>query len=227
MKELEIIESIKDKPIFSIQTIQRIGNFSKEYSKLIINRLIKRKSIKRVGKNKYTTNNDIFVIASNIHTPSYISFWSASYYYGFSEQILSTIFVASSKKFKEIAFEGYIIKFLPANIFGYKKIVSNNGEIFIAEHEKLIIDIFKHYKAIGNFDEIEKIFKKSLINKKKIIDYLKITNENSTIKRVGFMLEKYKQIDIHGYFNLDSNYCNLNPFSKKYNTLNSKWRLKI
>lgn len=227
MKEQDIIEYVNEKPVFSIQTIQRLGNFSKEYSKIILHRLLNKNRIKKVGKNKYSTKKNIYVVASNLKVPSYISFWSASVYYGFSEQILNTIFVACTKKFKEIIFEGYKIKFLPANMFGYKKIISNDGEIFMAEPEKLIIDVFLNFNAIGNFDEIEKIFQKSEINKEKIIEYLKIINKDSLIKRIGFMLEKHKKIDIYSYFELNTNYYFLNPFFKKYKKLNSKWRLKI
>lgn len=228
MRDIELIDNLKEKSVFSVQDIQRIGDFSREYSKLVLNRLAKRKLIKKVTRNSYTTQKDIFIIASNLKTPSYISFWSASSYYGFTEQILNTVYIACTRKIKQINFEGYKIKFVEVNdLFGYKKIKSEKGEIFIAEQEKLLIDCLLHFKEMGNFDEIEKVFQKTKISEDKIIEYLKKTDNLSLIKRVGYLLEKYKHMDISKSFKMDRNYVLLNQFSKKYKNLNSKWMVKL
>lgn len=228
MKEITLIDSLKEKVTFSVQDVQRMGGFSREYSKLVLNRLVKRKLIKRVTRNTYTLQKDIYVVASNLKTPSYISFWSASSYYGFTEQILSTVYVACTRKISSINFEGYKIKFVKINdFFGYKKIKINNGEMFIAEQEKLLIDGFLHYKEMGNFDEIEKVFINAEISEEKIVEYLKKIKKISLIKRVGYMLEKHKGMDISKSFKMDRNYVFLNQFSKKYKYLNSKWMVKI
>jgi predicted transcriptional regulator of viral defense system len=228
MKELEILEKLKDKAIFSVQDIERIGRFNREYSKLVLNRLFKRGLIKRITKNTYTLKNDIYVVASNLKIPSYISFWSASYYYGYTEQILNTIYIACTRKINIVRYLEYKIKFIKIkDFFGYKKINTDNGEVFIVEIEKLLIDSLLYHKEMGNFDEIEKIFKNSNINKEKLLSYLKKINNKSLNKRVGYLLEKYKDIDISKNFKNDRNYVFLNQFSKKYKTLNSKWMVKI
>ena len=228
MKERMIIGRLKDKAIFSVQDVQRIGESSREYAKLTLNRLLKRMVINKVTKNSYTLQKDILVIASNLKIPSYISFWSASSYYGFTEQLLTTVYVASTRRVKDIQFAGYRITFVKTKcFFGYIKIKTNTGELFVADQEKLLIDCFLHFKKMGNFDEIEKVFTQSQINKEKILEYLKKTNSPSLIKRVGYMLEQYKNIDLSHSFDLDRNYVFLNQFSKKYRRLNSKWRIKL
>jgi len=228
MKEIEIIDKLEEKSVFSVQDIQRMGGFSREYAKLVLNRLVKRKLIKKVTRNVYTVQKDILVIASNLKIPSYVSFWSASSYYGFTEQILNTVYVACTRKIKQIAFEGYNIKFVEVkDFFGYKKIKTEHGEIFIVNNEKLLIDSLLHFKEMGNFDEIEKVFQKTEVSKEKIIEYLEKINNQSLIKRVGYLLEKYKDIDISKFFKMDRNYFYLNQFSKKYKSLNSKWMVYI
>jgi len=87
--------------------------------------------------------------------------------------------------------------------------------MFIASDEKLIIDSLEHQERIGNFDEIQKIIENSKIDKKKIIDFLKRNNNDSTIKRVGYLLEKIKKIDISKEFKLNNNYVKLSRLSKK------------
>ena len=228
MKEIKLIDKLKEKAVFSVQDVQRMGDYSKEYTKLVLNRLNKRKLIKRITKNRYTLQKDIFVIASNLKIPSYISLWSASSYYGFTEQILNTIHIACTRRIKSISFEGYKIKFIKIkDLFGYNKVRTENGEIFIVKPEKLLIDCLLHFKEMGNFDEIEKVFQKAEISNEKIIEYIKKANNISLTKRIGYLLEKYKKIDISKYFEIDRNYLYLDQFSKKNGQINSKWRVYL
>lgn len=228
MKERELIDMLKRKSIFSVQDVQRVGNFNANYAKLALNRLNKRGVIKRISRNKYCIEDDIYVISSNLKFPSYVSFWSASAYYGFTEQILNSIFLATTKNYKKLEFEGYKIKFIKTkDFFGFKKIKTDKGEIFMVEQEKLLLDCFVGFKQMGNFDEIVKVFEQADVSKDKIIDYLKRTNNRSLFKKVGFMLEKYKNIDISDEFDLDRNYVFLNPFTRKFKEINSKWMVKL
>lgn len=228
MKERELLDQLKEKAVVSVQDIQRIGDFSREYAKLVMNRLTKRKLMKKITRNSYTMQKDILVVASNLKVPSYISFWSASSYYGFTEQILNVIYVACTRKIKPIVFEGYRIKFIKVKeLFGYKKIRIGNGELFIVDQEKLLIDCVLHFEEMGNFDEIEKVFQKAEISKEKIIEYLKKIKNLSLIKRVGYLLEKHKKMDISKSFKIDRNYVYLNQFSKKYKYINAKWRVYV
>ena len=228
MKGIELLDKIRAKPVFRIQDIERIAYCNQNYAKQILNRLKKRKLIKQITKNRYTTKDNIFIIASNITFPSYISFWSAASFLGYTEQIVNTIQVATTRKAKPINFEGYKIKFIPLKnyFFGYKKISANEGDIFIAEDEKLVIDCLLRQKELGNMDEIENIVENAKISKEKIIEYLKKINKQSLIKRAGFLLEKKKSMNIHKEFNLDNNYILLNPASKKWKCINTKWKLK-
>ena len=228
MKTIKLMEKLREKPVFTVQDIGRIADCDKKYAWLTINRLLKNKLIKRVRRNLYTTKTDAFVIASNVITPSYISFWSASYYLGFTEQIVNTVFVATTRKAKPIEFEGYRIEFVPiSDFFGFGKIRTDEGEIFIADSEKLLIDAFIRPGKCGNFDEIIKMFENADIDEGKLIAYLKKTKKQALIKRVGFLLEKTKGMDISGHFNLDRNYVLLNPFMAKSTGLNPKWRVKL
>ena len=228
MKERELMEKLKEKAVFAVQDIQRIGDFSREYAKLVANRLVKRKLIKKITKNSYTVQKDILVTASNLKIPSYVSFWSASSYYGFTEQILNVITIACARKIKPIMFEGYRIKFIEVkDLFGYKKMRTEQGEIFMVDQEKLLIDGLMRFRAMGNFDEIEKVFQKAKISREKCVEYLKRMKNLSLIKRVGYLLEKYRGIDIAKEFKMDRNYVYLNQFSKKCERTNAKWRVYL
>lgn len=228
MKEKELLKDLRKIPVFSNQDIQRILGSSNEYSKIVLNRLVNRGEIKRVKRNSYTVHDDIFLIATNLNFPSYLSFWSASSYKGYTEQILKNIQVAVQKNLKDFIFENYKIEFIRvSSIFGYKKIKTNEGEIFIAQDERLIIDALEHQEKMGNFDEVENIVRNSKLNKERMVDFLQRNKKQSTIKRVGYLIEKIKKIDISDSFKLDNNYVILNKFSNGAREVNSKWRVKI
>lgn len=228
MKAINILDRLRTKPVFRVQDIERIASCDNSYAKQVLNRLKSRGLTRQVRRNVYTMQDDISLIASNITYPSYISFWYASYSNGYTEQIVNTVHVASTRRTKPIKFEGYTIKFVPMrHFFGYKKTHTNNGDAFFVEDEKLLIDAFLKPGECGNFDEIEKIFENAGITKEKLIDYLKRINNQTLIKRVGYLIEKTRGIDLSRNFKLDRNYVLLSPFSKHWKTINSKWRVKV
>ncbi len=227
MKTINLLNTLKSKPIIRVQDIERIAYCNKEYAKQVINRLKKAGLLEKLRRNAYTTKDDIPVVASNLISPSYISFWYASYYMGYTEQIINTVHIATTRKIKPVEFKGYKLKFIPIqHFFGYKKLKTTEGDIFIAEDEKLLIDAFLKPKECGNIGEIEKIFENAEISQEKLIAYLQKLNSQTVTKRVGFTLEKIRGIDISRHFRLDNNYIILDPFLKKWNKISSKWRIK-
>ncbi|MCR4327247.1 MAG: hypothetical protein NUV46_01555 [Nanoarchaeota archaeon] len=227
MKEKEILKKLNGKSVFNIQEMQRILDSSKEYTKIVLNRLVKRGEIKRIKRNAYTIYSDPYIIATNLFYPSYLSFWSASNYKGHTEQILNTIQIATNKRQKNIVFQNYKIEFIKIkNLFGYEKIKTEMGSLFVAEDEKLIIDAVENQTKLGNFDEVKKVIENSKIDKIKLIRFLKRNSNQSTIKRVGYLIEKIKKIDLSKEFELDNNFVKLNKFSSTKKK-NKKWRLLI
>ena len=228
MNTIKLMKKLNNLSVFRVQDAERQCGCKREYARLILHRLKEKKLIKRITRNSYTTKDNISVIASNIYYPCYISFWSASYFLGYTEQIVNTIQVATTGTKKQINFENYKIKFIPINdFFGYKKIRTKEGNIFMVEDEKLLIDVFLRPKECGNFDEIKKIYENAEVSEKKIIEYLKRINKQSIIKRVGCLLEKTRGLDLSSKFELDRNYVILNQFSKKWKKTSSKWKVKI
>lgn len=217
-------------PVFTINDIKKVKAYknNKSYS-VLVHRLKEKHKIKEIEKGKYTLSDDPYLVATNIVFPSYVSFWSCSYYKGFTEQIINTIQIACSVKKKGIEFMNQKIEFIkinPKQMFGFKR--DRNG-VFIATDEKLLIDCLMFQRHIGNFDEIMKVLQGAEMDKQIIIEFLKIIKNNSLIKRIGYLLEKYKAIDICADFKKeikkDKNYIKLDIYSKS-KSINKKWRLK-
>jgi predicted transcriptional regulator of viral defense system len=216
-------------PIITKADIKKEYNCNNDYAYTKLNRLLKQKKVKKVIKGKYTIVDNIYVISSNLYIPSYISFWTASFLKGYTEQIVNTIHVVTTRNHNEINFENYKIrfhKFKKSIFFGYKKESVGDFFQFIADEEKLMIDCLLFQRFIGNFDELVKIVTESNIDKTKMIMYLRKINNISLNKRVGFLLEKIKGIDLSGELNInDKNYIDLSYFTKGMK-IDSKWRLK-
>src|SRR3989344_1884692 len=217
------------KPLIDIAYIKKILGCNNKYASLVLARLQKRGILKKVTKNRYTSITNIPLLATQLYPPSYLSLWSASQYLGYTEQILNTLHIAVTSRRKELKVDNYKLKFivLPKRyFFGYDKIQTTEGALFVAEPEKLLIDALLHPKEMGNFDEIIKIVQNASFDLEKLVSYLKSTKNNSLQKRAGFLLEEHKKIDLSSKLNIkDKNYISLNPFNKKSKKINSKWRI--
>ena len=220
---LELIEKIKNYPIIDRNLLMKHFDYNKEYSSLVLQRLLKRGIIKKIIKGKYSAIDNIYKIASNIYFPSYISLLTASMLKGSTEQIINTVQVASNynRTIDLINYKIHFIKFNKNCLFGYK----NDNGLFIADNEKLIIDMLMYRNHSGNFSEILKSITNLEFNVKKLESYLRKINNNSLIKRIGFLFEKYKKIDVSNRFKLDNNYINLDSLKISKKT-NSRWRVK-
>lgn len=168
-----------------------------------------------------------FSIASGIHWPSYISFWSALNYYGLSDQMPKEIFLATTKYTKNMGKFKYIT-LSEKRFFGYVQI----GDIVIADKEKAIIDSLLLPKYAGGIREIIKSINSGFneLNIKKLSDYAVKIGSKAVLRRLGFILEEinYRGKDLKKLGkNIGKGYELLDPNLPKKNNLNNKWLLDI
>lgn len=228
--ENKVYEGLRKNNImmFKVKDLCLLLNFSRIKAYNIIKSLKKKNIIKKAGKGFFSFNdvND-FVIAQRLSYPSYISFWSALNYYGFSDQTPRKIFIATAKYTKEINNFKYVF-LSKKKFFGYKQI----GGLVIAEKEKAIIDSLLFPKYSGGIKEISKSILAALneLNIKKLLNYgLKINNK-AVLRRMGFILENAKvnksmlnKIKLH----IGKGYELLDPSLKREGYINKKWLLYI
>ncbi len=214
-------------PVFTLADAGRRFN-RKAYAKLALHRLVKAGRIKRVMNGKYATSKDAFAVSSNLFSPSYVSFLSASCRYGFSEIIPRKISVVTKRRHTAFEYENYLIEFQAmTEVWGYHKEGEGNHLVFLADVEKLMIDAFLKPGEMGNLTEIENVFTHAdEFNVDKLRQYLKRLGSEAVYRKVGYMLEKHRGVDIHGLFKPSRNYHQLNPF-KKSKQINKKWRLFV
>ena len=223
-----MIEKFKDKLIITKTDVKKELGCKDSYAYTVLNRLNKKNKIKKIKKGKYTTKDNTYLIASNLHTPCYISFWSLIAYLGHTEQILNTIQVATTKRYSNVKFENYKIDFIKLSkkyFFGFYKQKIGDDYIFLADNEKLLIDCLIFEEKIGNYEEILNFLKEAIFTKEKVIKYLQKINNHSLNCKIGFLLEHFKGMDIFKDFKLNKNYYFLFK-DMKGKFINSKWRIK-
>jgi len=215
--------------IITKAAIKKILGCDDSYAYTVLNRLLKKNKIKKIIKGKYTTKDDIYLISTNLFAPSYLSFWSCSYFKGYTEQIVNTIQIATTRQIKEIEFENYKISFQkmpPKMFFGYEKKRYGDSFIFVADDEKLLIDSLYCRDLTGNPGEIIKMVNSLTIDKNKIVSYLKKINNKSLTKKTGFLLETCKGIDISKYVKYKDKNITLLFKNIPGKKINKKWQVK-
>ena len=182
--ETQVYEKLRKNKInvFRIRDICLLFKFKREKSYNIIKALTKKKAIIKIKSGLYSFKDvSEFVIGTSLNWHSYVSFWSALNYYGFSDNLPKKIFFASRKYHKEINLLKFV--FLSRNkFFGYRKI----DDLIIAEKEKAIIDSLLYPKYSGGSEEIKKSFLAAIneLNIEKMADYI----NKIAIKKIRYSL---------------------------------------
>src|SRR3989339_1818546 len=124
-----------NKSIFTVNDAVKILKEKKSSVTKLLHDLTRNKWLFRLSRGKYLilpleagvkpefTEHE-FIIASNLIKPYYISYWSALNYYGFTEQVSKTIFIAATKRKREMNMLGLKIRFVAIKknkFFGFKK----------------------------------------------------------------------------------------------------------
>jgi len=214
--------------VFSTKDLCLLLGINKIKAYNLIKSLKKKNAIKKAGKGFLTfKDNNELIISTRINYPSYISFWSALNYYGFSDQMPKKIFLATTKYTKEINNFKYIT-ISKKKFFGYIGI----GDIIIADKEKAIIDSLLFPKYSGGVKEIIKCMKNALneTDPEKLIKYALKVESKAVLRRLGFILEdlKYKGKLLKKIrAQIGKGYELLDPSLKRKNNLNKRWLLDL
>ncbi len=237
--EQQLISLIKGYNLitFNVIEVRRLSNFSLNQIHNLLFSLKKKGVLIQVKKGHYVLKEGVkgreFEIATNLVNPSYVSFWTAMSYYGFTEQQVKTIQLVSNKQVKSFEFMGHrveIASFSPNKFFGYKRVDGFN----IAEKEKALVDSLSNLEKAGGVEEFAKCLKNAWdeINKKKFIDYLIKFNNNSMISRAGFLIEKQglklSKKQTKRLINRKSScFVKLAPSQQKSKTYDKKWMINV
>jgi predicted transcriptional regulator of viral defense system len=147
-------------------------------------------------------SNPLF-IASHLVTPGYVSYWSALHYYGLTEQVPLTTFVATTKKKRPVVYKGFRFHFVtikPSKLFGYRRESIGELPVLVADKAKAIVDSLDLPQHAGGMAEVTKALRTALqsaaqsaaaetLDVSTLIDYANQMGNKSLGSRLGYLLE--------------------------------------
>ncbi|MBI4334219.1 MAG: hypothetical protein HY673_23400 [Chloroflexi bacterium] len=210
--------------------------------------LVKRRWLQRIEKGKYLllpleagrkaewTEHE-FLIASYLVSPYYIGFRSALNYYGYTEQVSRSVFIASPRrKFKpSLEILGVTYRFVyvkPRKFFGALIAALNGNQVNISDREKTIVDCLDLPEYSGGIVEIAKalFYGRDEIDFVKMAEYAHRNGNKAVRKRLGYLLEKLEikadaAIEILGQ-ELGSSYALLDSMRGHTGRYARRWRVR-
>lgn len=180
--------------LFGVEEIMRLLNWDRQRIYNILHSLQKKNHLYRIKRNQYVITENItekiFRIATEVIEPSYISFWTALSYYGYTEQQISSIQIVTTKQNKPVTLSSFTIEpttFHTKRFFGYKRI----DDFVLATPEKTFIDSLYQLNKCGGLDEYCKCLQNAwdALNKKTFVQGLLLFDNKSMISRIGFIIE--------------------------------------
>ncbi|MBN1157309.1 hypothetical protein JXA85_06820 [Candidatus Woesearchaeota archaeon] len=186
--EAEAYETLRKNnlTIFKTNDLRLLMGFNAVKTYNLIKTLKKKAAIitKKAGTYALRGTNEL-AIGSYLNWPSYLSFWSALNYYGFSDQLPKTIFYATTRYRKKTGNFKYVT-LSRRRFFGYVRA----GDIIIAEKEKAVVDSLLFPKYAGGLRELTESVRNSIdrLDRKKLIEYCKRIKNKAAMERLEMIL---------------------------------------
>lgn len=193
---------------FSSRTIADLFELNKFQASSLLERMVQSGLVARIERGKYLllglTHEKMFsnplYIGCNLVIPVYISFWSALHFHGFTEQVPQTVFLATTRRKKAIAFHGRRYQFVtlkPEAFFGYRREMLAELPVVIADEAKAIIDSLALPEYAGGISEVAKALQNAAaddsLDLSVLIEYAGRLQNGSLSSRLGFLLESLGQ----------------------------------
>ncbi len=221
LSTFRLLEYFKRFPVFTLNQFSLKTGHAKTYAKVFLHRLVKKGLVYRIERGKYTVYDTPLIIASHIVQPSYLTLWTALSFYGLTTQLPRDIFVACKSQKKAVIFQDTRIRFISAKPDGFTKVLYQGVQIFIAEKEKLLVDILN--TGLVPSSELEELV--SEIDMQKMVTYLLKIGNKSLMKRVGFLLEQYGRRAPELLKKIDANYVPLLQTMKRKGKKDKTWKI--
>jgi len=238
--------SESNRNIFTVEDAANVLGREKSNVRKLLHDLAKNEWVMRLSRSRYLilpleagpvprfTEHE-FVVASHLVHPCYVGYWSALNYYGFTEQVPGTVFVATPKRKREVSISGVNYKFITLSrkkFFGYESVWIGSNPVAISSKEKTIIDCLDHPEYCGELTEAAKGLwnAKDEISSEILFEYAKRLDSNAVLKRLGYLLELFGlETELTEKINrlLSKSYSPLDSTKPRKGRYNSKWKLLL
>ncbi len=127
--------------VFSMQQLSALIDKPKVVCSVYASRLVSKGLALRVGKGKISFENDVFIVASQLIEPSYISLNSALLFHGLISQVQKNVECVNTRNSFNFNNLGIVYHKIPTSLFfGFKKYKKGSSYVLVADPEKAVVD---------------------------------------------------------------------------------------
>jgi predicted transcriptional regulator of viral defense system len=164
----------------------------------------------------------------------YVGYATMYNYYGFTDQLFQVIYILNTSLQIEKAIGSMrfkMVKISPRRMYGLEKIRVRDAEVVVSDRERTLVDLIYFPEPISGLKKAFEILKEEVkgrkIDTKKLIKYALEFPDTSTVKRIGFVLEKAglneKQLKSLLKIAKRTSLINLYPSHSRKGRINRKW----
>jgi predicted transcriptional regulator of viral defense system len=204
--EAKVVLSLREQERDVVETADIIGLLgSEQTARKVIRNLIRKGWLARLVGGRYMLlppergaenigENNPLAIASAVVKQSYIAWWSAAAFHGFTTQMPATVTVAVLRQMAARTIEGADIKFVkvePRKFFGFKAYAVYGRNAVTSEPEKTLVDCIDRPDLAGGPTELVRIVHTAMpqIEIAKLIDAAFTMKSTSLLQRLGFLTD--------------------------------------
>ena len=171
-----------------------------------------------------------FFLGTRLVEPSYVSFWSALHYYGWTEQAPRIVFVANTRLSRRRTVEPYafrLVKIPTKRFFGYTLAREADVEYPMAEPEKAVVDSLYLPGHAGGMEVVSSALGEALesLDLDRLGAYAVRMGVRSLVSRLGYLLERNRAaagtLERAG----SAVYVPLDPRGPRRGRFNARWKV--
>ena len=188
-------------PIFTIEDVNRYYG-KVETARSAVKRLMAKGLAMKIRNNLYTcisgeTDSPVasrYQVACALTPTAYLSHHTAMEYYGVSDQVFYEVYVSSQTAFNKFEFDGTLFRCILAKCSQGIETIQYSGGLRITDRERTVIDSIKDMDRIAGMEEVlANIGGLSLLDDRKLLEYLECYNKQFLYQKTGFLLRGYQQ----------------------------------
>lgn len=238
----------RGRTVFTLTDVSRTLSTTRTNSKVIVDRLVRKKWAIRLARGRYLivplgggldgdyTEHE-FIIASSLADPYYIGYWSALNHHALTEQVPSTVFVATTRPLRTREIAGSRYRFVPLvkrKFCGFRMMSVAGGLVNISTREKTLADCLDHPEHCGGIPQVSRALRlaEDRISFQILVECGIRMGNSAILKRLGYLIE-LMGIDIPGgtramlESSLRKGYSPLDPLAPRRGRHSSRWRLLL
>jgi predicted transcriptional regulator of viral defense system len=205
--ESKVVLSLREEGRSLIQTADILDILGPQVSETtgrkVIRNLVRKGWLSRIVGGKYMLlppehgpenlgENNIFALAAAVSDPSYIGWWSAASWHGFTTQKPMTVFVAVARQTPPRTIDGAAVRFVkinPRKFFGYEPYNIYGRMVPLSTPTKTLIDCLDRPDLAGGPAELTRIVHSALadIDARDVVETATAMKSKAILQRLGFL----------------------------------------